>query len=142
MSIFFKICWFILLFYLSADESTGLTLEAVLHTPTIEYLHKSLKKEKRDGLLHILCEKEKREMLLPLSCYKLSKKSPETDFWCLSLKISRLNSKDLKKILETEALSAVCRNHLEKNLQIFVYRKKDFLLPELRNHWTDESSLL
>ncbi len=131
-----------MLFCLSTDRGTGLSLETILQASTVEQIQRSLKKEETSTLLRLLCEKEKKEHLVPLSCYKLSKNPSEVDFWCLSLKFSHLKSKNLEKTLKINGLSPACRNHLKKTLRILIYRKKDFLLPELKNHWTDESHLL
>ncbi len=139
MKLLIKLFSILLLLYLSTDKSTSLPLGDILQAQSFEQIQTSLKKEKTSVLLHILCEKEKKEKAIPISCYKLSKNLSDVDSWCLSLRISHLKSDRLKKTLKTKVLSSACRNHLEKQLKIFIYRKKDFLLLELKNHWTDES---
>ena len=66
----------------------------------------------------------------------------EAEAFCLSARTKGLNFKQLEELLKLKHLSLACRKHLLGLKKILFYRKKDFLLPELKKYWTGQKGLL
>ncbi|MGI9549387.1 MAG: hypothetical protein ACR2M7_05405 [Bdellovibrionales bacterium] len=138
----FRLFGILLLIFLPSSKSNALSFKKILHSKTQKELESSLKKEETNLLLKTLCQKEKKLHKIPLSCYQMLPTSKQVDFWCLSLKVSKLDLSSIKQALNKSFLSLKCQDHLKEKQKLLIYRKKDFLLPELKKHWTDQSSLL
>lgn len=112
----------------------ALSLDKIFRFNDTASLKSYIQKQNKQNFLKILCEKQKSMRKIPTACYELSLPA---DFWCLNLKIKELDMAGLNKALKNSFLSSICREYLQKKQQILVYRKKDFLLPELKNYWTE-----
>ena len=122
------------LFFIN-PPSKALSLDSIFKANDAASLKSYIQQDNHQIFLKILCEKQKTNKKPPAACYKLSFPA---DPWCLSLKIGDLDFKTLDESLKSSFLSSVCREHLKEKQKILLYRKKDFLLPELKNHWTDQ----
>ena len=111
----------------------ALPLEKILKANDAASLRSSVKEHNHKDFLKILCEKQKENKKPPTACYELFLSS---DPWCFRLKVKELSLENLKKALQSSFLSSSCREYLKKKQKILFYRQKDFLLPELKNHWT------
>ena len=114
-----------------ARFAQALPLNDILRAKDTKSLEAIVKKQERKAYLELVCKKQKEGKNPPSACYELSLPA---DPWCLDLKIDQLNLEILKEALSSKALSAPCRKHLEKKQKILLYRQKDSLLPELKNH--------
>ena len=125
---------FCLSFHLKA-----LPLDDILKANDATSLKSYIKQYKHQKFLEILCEKQKENRKPAIACYELSL---NVDSWCFSLKMEDLNLEILNQALKSKFLSFPCRKYLEEKLEILIYRKKDFLLPELKNYWTSQKLFL
>jgi len=113
--------------------SGAVSLDYILKFDDAVSLNQYIKQQSHYIFLKILCERQKENKKPPTACYELSLPA---DSWCLSLKIRDLNLEILNQALQSSFLTSVCREHLKEKQKILLYRKKDFLLPELKNYWT------
>ena len=113
----------------------ALTLDSLLKANDAASLKSYIKGQNRITFLKILCKKQKEFRKPPIACYELSLSA---DFWCLSLKIEDLNLKVLEEALQSSFLPSICHKYLKEKQKILFYRKKDVLLPKLKNYWTDQ----
>lgn len=113
----------------------ALSLEQIFRADNAVRLNQLKVKEERELFLALLCEKQKKARKIPQACYEISKPA---DSWCLDLKAKDLNIKSIDSALRSSFLSSLCHKHLKEQRNLLVYRKKDFLLPELKNYWTGE----
>lgn len=124
---------FVFFLFLVPSDLRALSLEMILKADDATSLKSLLKKDAEKAFLTSLCEKQKQNNKIPLACFELSLNA---DPFCLSLRIKHLDLEDLNKALQSEFLSLPCRQHLKKKQKVLIYRQKDFLLPELKKHWT------
>ena len=114
----------------------ALPLGPVLRANDAKSLKQMVRQHNQKLFLEKLCEKQKKTEKIPTACYELSLNA---DLFCLNLKLEDLRvAKNVKKALESKFLSKKCREHLKKKERVLNYRKKDFLLPELKNYFTVE----
>ena len=124
---------FVFFLFLIPCDSKALSLEMILKANDAVSLKSLVKKDSQKAFLTSLCEKQKQNNKIPLACFELSLKA---DPFCLSLRIKHLDLEGLNKALQSDFLSLPCRQYLKKKQKILIYRQKDFLLPELKKHWT------
>ena len=115
----------------------ALPLEQIFQESDARSLKFSVEKYRNRNFLEILCEKQKEKRKPPTACYELSL---NVDAWCLRLKLRDLKLPELQRALESKFLSVSCRKHLEKQKKILIYRQKDFLIPEIKKHWTESKT--
>lgn len=120
-------------FLFISSDLKALSLDKIFQANDATSLKSHVKKHDQQNFLKILCEKQKKNKKPPVACYELSLSA---DSWCLSLKLEDLNLEILNQTLQSKFLSTSCYEHLKKKQKILIYRKKDFLLPELKNYWT------
>ena len=111
----------------------ALPLDRIFKANDAESLKLYIKQNDHQIFLKILCEKQKENKKPPTACYEMSLPA---DSWCLSLTVGNLNLELLDEALQSSLLSSACREHLKEKQKTLLYRKKDFLLPELKNYWT------
>ena len=117
----------------------ALSLDQILRANDAKSLRSYVKKWERENFLRILCQKQKENKKPPVACYELGL---NVDTWCLSLTWENLNLTILTQALRSKFLSSSCRKYLKKKQRILLYRKKDLLLPELKNYWTKQEIFL
>ena len=129
-----------ILFLLFHSSGFSLSLNSILRAESPFELEQILKRENQQSFLEKMCQKEKARQKIPVSCYQMGL-SP--DALCLSLELSDLNSlAEIEKAKGSKSLSVKCSEYLKKKEEILRYRKKDFLLPELKNYFTDKKTFL
>jgi len=141
MQIIVQICFFLILCTLTSSKSVALSLQTIFNSSKLSDLQAAIKQDQNLSRLQHLCQKEKRQKKIPLSCYALPLSSLNKDSFCLSLRVSHLRLSDIEQALKSPWLPKKCKKHLLQKQKILFYRKKDFLLVELQNYWTDPSSL-
>ena len=125
---------FLFLFiYFISFSLKSLPLDEIFKANDTASLKQHIEKENQRLFLKSLCNKQKENKKPPTACYKLALPADES---CLSLKISDLGLEILEEALKSSFLSSICKKHLEKLQKLLLYRRKDFLLPELKNYWT------
>lgn len=111
----------------------SLSLDQIFQFNDAVSLKYYIKQHKHQTFLKTLCKKQTEYKKAPVACYELSL---PVDSLCLGLKLKNLNLESLNQVLQSKFLSSSCQKHLKKKQKILLYRKKDFLLPELKNYWT------
>ena len=117
--------------------SKALPLDFILKADDAMSLKARAQSARERDFLESLCARQKSYKTPPSACYKLALPA---DSWCLALKIEDLKLETLEEALKSPFLSLNCRLWLEEKRKILFYRKKDFLLPELKNYWTGEKA--
>lgn len=128
---------FLIYFLFMVFDLRALSLDKIFRLNDAKSLRAYVKKQNHQTFLNFLCKKQKENKKPPLACYELSLTE---DSSCLNLKLKNLNLEILNKSLKSKFLTPSCRKHLRKKKKILIYRKKDFLLPELKNYWTAQKS--
>ena len=107
-----------------------------------------VKEQKRMLFLDSVCKRQReRGIEPPTACFESyfigTDKGGENlgEEFCLSASPSRLNLEILQNLKKKKGLSQACRRHLLGLEKILLYRKKDFLLPELKKYWTEQKLL-
>ena len=124
----------IIFLFLMGLEVRALPLEQIFQANDANSLKQSVKKDKERAFLNLLCAKQKEKRKPPTACYALSLKP---DLFCLRLTLKDLKEPEVEKALESRFLSLPCRLHLKRQRRVLIYRQKDFLIPELKKHWTE-----
>ena len=115
-------------------SSQAIPLDSILKANDTTSLKQLIQKHKKKLFLEELCKKQKETKKIPTTCYELSLNA---DLWCLNLKLEDPRMlKNVKKALESKFLSKKCREYLNKQKRILIYRQIDFLQPELKNYFT------
>ena len=128
--------YFLLFFAFFHFSLSALSLESILKADNAVSLRLLIQKQKQKDFLKKLCAKQKETRKIPTACYQLSLTA---DFWCLNAKLEDLRLlKSLENALKSKFLSKKCKNRLQKQKKILMYRQKDFLQPELKNYFTVE----
>ena len=131
--------FYLLLLFLFQNEAVGLPVSSILRAKSSLELQQMLDQENRLSFLKKMCQKESLHKKIPVSCYDIG---DNNDALCLSLELSDVrNLPEIVKARQSKSLSVKCREHLKKKEEILRYRQKDFLLPELKNYWTDEKNV-
>ena len=112
----------------------ALPLDSLLRINNATSLKQLTQQYNQKKFLEKLCEKQKETNKIPTACYKLSLKS---DPWCLNLEDLK-SLKSLETALKSKFLSKKCKEHLNTQKKILIYKQKDFLLPELKNYFALE----
>ena len=128
----------IFLFFIIFDLK-ALSLDKIFQANDAASLKSYVKQYEYQTFLKTLCKKQKEHNKPPVACYELSL---PVDSSCFSLKLKDLNLKNLNQTLQSNFLSPPCQKHLKQKQKILLYRKKDFLLPELKNYWTVQKPFL
>ena len=125
-----------LLFVFFQLSSSALPLDSILKANDAVSLKQSVQQYKQKTFLEKLCKKQKELGKIPKACYELALKA---DSWCLNLKLEDLRMlKVVEKALESKFLSKKCREYLQKQKKVLIYKQADFFLPELKNYFTAE----
>ena len=130
--------FYLLFLFLFQNSAVGLPVSMILRAKSSLELQKLVHQENRESFLKKMCQKESLHQKIPVSCYEIGSYN---DALCLSLELSDVrNLSEIVKASQSKSLSIKCREHLKKKEEILRYRQKDFLLPELKNYWTDEKA--
>ncbi len=111
----------------------ALPLDRILKANDAKSLRRYVKERDRQAFLKILCKQQKSRRKPPTACYELPLPA---DPYCLNLKAKDLSLEILGQALQSSFLSPLCRERLKDKQKLLLYRRKDFLLPELKNYWT------
>lgn len=123
------LCFFVSFF------AEALSLDKIFKFNDAAGLKSYIREQNHKDFLKKLCFQQKKNKTPPSACYELGQPA---DSHCLGLKTEDLSVGVLNEALKSSFLSVDCRKHLQQKRKILIYRQKDFLLPQLKNHWTDK----
>ena len=129
---------YLLFLFLFPHSVYGLPVDSILRAKSSSELQKLVDQENQSSFLKKMCQKARLHQKIPVSCYDIGLND---DALCLSLDLFDVrNLPEIVKARQSKSLSFKCREHLKKKEEILRYRQKDFLLPELKNYWTEKKS--